>query len=374
MMKIFAPDVVLRFRSGRILLHTAASALPPFETEQPALIGWLCQFARPTDVALSLAKLSPADRAAVQQVLDYLTRAGALVESETATATAPDEERKHARSRSLLPQLARGVYELSCDLLAFGPFAERELARTTGVGVLARLESMLAALNGFAQALAALRPGYVHAQASALGLDAGSRALKVHLGCGPSVIDSFVNIDVWPAPLALNVNWGLPFEDGSVSYLYLSHLLEHLFFPRDVQPLLVEIQRVLAPEGVVRIVVPDVEQCINAYVQNDARFFASRRETWSWWPENPTRLEDFLAYAGAGAEPAHGFESHKFGYDFETLARVLTDAGFAEVSRCGYMASAHAALRVDDHSAVAKARYGESFYSLFIEARRCAAN
>ena len=97
-------------------------------------------------------------------------------------------------------------------------------------------------------------------------------------------------------------------------------------------------------------------------------FFASRRETWDWWPENATRLEDFLAYAGVGAEPAHLFEAHKYGYDLETLAKVLGEAGFESVRQSAYMASDDPALRVDDVSAVAKARYGERHYSLFVEA------
>jgi len=91
------------------------------------------------------------------------------------------------------------------------------------------------------------------------------------------------------------------FAAGSVRYIFVSHLLEHLFFPRDVKPFLAELRRALAPGGVVRIVVPDIEQSIEAYVNDDRSFFGNRREAWPWWPENPTRLEDFLAYAGANA-------------------------------------------------------------------------
>jgi ubiquinone/menaquinone biosynthesis C-methylase UbiE len=162
--------------------------------------------------------------------------------------------------------------------------------------------------------------------------------------------------------------WGLPFKDHSVSLVFVSHLLEHLFFPRDVKPFLAELRRVLAPEGILRVVVPDIEKCIEAYRVNDRKFFESRRETWSWWPENPTRLEDFLGYAGAGAEPAYLFEAHKYGYDFETLQRVLGDAGFENIKRSRFMGSSHPALRVDEVSAVAKAKYGDEFYSLFVEA------
>jgi hypothetical protein len=112
-----------------------------------------------------------------------------------------------------------------------------------------------------------------------------------------------------------------------------------------------------------------VRACIEAYVNNDRSFFASRRETWSWWPENPTRQEDFLGYAGAGAEPAWQFESHKFGYDFETLSKVLIEAGFLNVVRSGYMTSTREELRVDQASSVANAKYGDRHFSLFVEAQ-----
>src|SRR5688572_17111660 len=158
-------------------------------------------------------------------------------------------------------------------------------------------------------------------------------------------------------------------RDQSVSRVFVSHLVEHLFYPRDVRFFLGELGRVMAPGGIVRMVVPDIEKCIEAYAANDPVFFASRRETWSWWPENSTRLEDFLAYAGAGPEPAYLFEAHKYGYDFETLAKVLGEAGFEHISKSAYMASEDPELRVDEVSDVAKAQYGDRFYSLFVEAR-----
>jgi len=223
-------------------------------------------------------------------------------------------------------------------------------------------------VDGLRSELLQVRRGRLQEQLAQLGIDAAAKDLQLHIGCGPGHLPGWINIDVQPAPLAMNVLWGLPFAERSVQRVFVSHLLEHLFFPRDVQFFLGELKRVMAPGGVVRIVVPDLEKCISAYAANDRAFFESRRETWSWWPENATRLEDFLAYAGAGAEPAHLFEAHKYGYDFETLAKVLGEAGFERVRASTYMASDDPALRVDDVSAVAKARYGDDYYSLFVEA------
>jgi len=369
---VFAADTLVRFKNGRILIHTTSSPLPAFESENPMLVGWLCQFAKATVAETAIGALQAADRAAVTSVVDYLQRSGALVEAASAAAApaASDDAETMVGIQRHLRQLARSFYETACDLLGFGPYADKELIKRSGAGVERRLMALLAASDGLRSELAALRNEYIKSQVEALGLDARSRQHKLHIGCGKNPLDGWINIDVYPAPLAMNVLWGLPFADGSVQYVFVSHLLEHLFYPRDVKPFLAEVLRVLAPGGVVRVVVPDIEQCIEAYVNDDRNFFGNRRETWPWWPENPTRLEDFLAYAGAGAEPAYLFESHKYGYDYETLSRVLTDAGFGDVVRSNYMASQHPALQVDHASAVAKAQYGDRYYSLFAEARR----
>jgi predicted SAM-dependent methyltransferase len=365
---VFAADTLIRFRGGRILIHTTTSALPAFETEQPLLVGWLCQFRRPTPVAGALAAVASAEREGATRILEYLLKAGALVDAEVAAPTEPDQLR--ARTLQHMRLLSRSLYEVGCDLQGLDPTAEHRLSARTGIGIERRLMALLAAVDGFSRELAQLRGEQLEGQLASLGVGPDSRELKLHIGCGRDHLTGWINIDVHPAPLALNILRGLPFPAGSARHVFVSHLLEHLFFPSDVRALLAELRRVLAPRGLVRIVVPDIEQCIEAYASRDQSFFASRRETWTWWPPDATRLEDFLAYSGIGPEPAHLFESHKYGYDFETLERTLRDAGFVNIVRSAYMASSHESLRVDEISAVAKAKYGERYYSLFVEAER----
>jgi len=189
--------------------------------------------------------------------------------------------------------------------------------------------------------------------------------LKLHLGCGTHRLDSWINIDFHPAQLAMDVRWGLPFPDASVAFAFMAHTLEHFYYQEALQ-IAKDIRRVLQPGGVLRVVVPDIEKCLRAYVENDAEFFESRDKTWTWWPECSTRLESFLSYAGVGSW--FGFRSHKYGYDYETLRHLLLDAGFGAVERSEYMESRHDALRIDNASLVAGATYGKAHYSLFVEA------
>lgn len=98
---------------------------------------------------------------------------------------------------------------------------------------------------------------------------------KVNLGCGPVFIDSpdWINLDFSPASSAVrkaNLLDTLPLADESASLVYSSHFLEHV--PRDLVPgLLRDWSRVLQPGGIVRLVVPDLE--------NMAREYLSMRES-----------------------------------------------------------------------------------------------
>jgi aspartate beta-hydroxylase len=265
-----------------------------------------------------------------------------------------------------LAALARAVYELAADLGAYGPEAERLLAGAGGSE--AALRALLGDVLALRQRLADARPAWLDAQRARLGIAPDAKGLRLHVGCGGHALPGWVNLDLHPAPLAWNVLWGLPFADGAASHVFVSHLLEHLYFPREVMPFLAEVRRVLAPGGRVRLVVPDVAQLIDAYHRGDRDFFARRAAHWPGARGDGPLLPQFLAYAGAGPEPAHLFEAHKFGYDFETLAHLLRESGFEAVVRSGYLASEDPALRVDDQSAVAQAAHAGGHYSLFVEA------
>ena len=83
---------------------------------------------------------------------------------------------------------------------------------------------------------------------------------RLNLGCGPVHFDQnegWVNIDfdsAYAPDVVADVRQ-LPFEDNSIEEVYASHLLEHFSYD---EPVLEEWFRVLAKNGNITIVVPDI--------------------------------------------------------------------------------------------------------------------
>lgn len=99
--------------------------------------------------------------------------------------------------------------------------------------------------------------------------DLAARPLKLNLGCGGKRIQGFVGVDVVDLP-AVDVKMDVrqylhSLENGSVSNVYSRHFLEHIdgAIMRD---LLLEIDRVLQPEGRIELIVPHFS---NPYYYSD---------------------------------------------------------------------------------------------------------
>jgi predicted SAM-dependent methyltransferase len=360
---VVSPHVIVGFADGRSWIHCGDSGrvLP---VDDPALLGLLAAFARPKDPEAVTSE--SADPAAARRHVAALTELGALWPAGGTTDR--PEPTPGSLVEPFLAPLAVSLDGLAATLSAVGPEVAESIRKETGVGLEARLMACLAAFMSIQNAVGVRVPGWIRSQLERLHLP--ERGLSIHLGAGSAQLDGWVNIDVWPSELALDFRWGLPFAEGSAERVYLSHTLEHLPYPTAVMELLRDIHRVLTPGGKIRIVVPDIGAAIQAYVNDDRRFFEGRRE--SAWPEWSirTRMESFLGYAGVGPHPGMFGLAHKFGYDFETVSRVLADAGFSSIARSSYQESADPMFRVDHVSSYAGANVDGRYYSLFVEATR----
>ena len=216
----------------------------------------------------------------------------------------------------------------------------------------------------------------------------------LNLGCGQHRHPGWTNVDLVPAGgdvICCDLRQPLPFAAGSFTAAYAAHVVEHLA-PVEARRLVEELRRVLQPGGIVRIVVPDLEGIVRAYLTSleQAATNSAEERRWEhrwmtvelldqlvrgrsggvmrrWWNCEPVPCREFIesrlgqeAVRGMAAvaaeratrsarslapdeillaEPPSGrdvarFESrgerHRWMYDRLSLADMLTEAGFTD--------------------------------------------
>jgi predicted SAM-dependent methyltransferase len=91
----------------------------------------------------------------------------------------------------------------------------------------------------------------------------------INLACGSIFLDNleWINFDYTSEFKAVKINLlkRLPLKEETANLVYSSHFLEHIPYPKIID-FLTEILRVLKPLGVVRLVLPDLENMANSYV------------------------------------------------------------------------------------------------------------
>jgi predicted SAM-dependent methyltransferase len=167
------------------------------------------------------------------------------------------------------------------------------------------------------------------------------------------MLPGFINIDrqYYRGVAVMRLPAGLRyFSDASVSFVYCSHMVEHLDYPDEVHRLAAEIHRILVPGGAMRFVVPGIERIIRAYITNDTEFFKVQAQMHP--PSCTTKMEHLMYALQQDGE-------HKYGYDFETAEKFLKRAGFTRIINSAYNSSQFTELRVD---------YRGENLSLFVDA------
>lgn len=186
-----------------------------------------------------------------------------------------------------------------------------------------------------------------------------SRAgLKLHLGCGSTVVPGWVNIDkspsillgrvpglrsalavarvltrdqtraVFPAGIVrADVRGGLSYPDESVAYVYSSHMIQHMSRWQGLE-LVRECRRVLERGGVLRLATPNFEAMMTAYIRG-----------WSRNGEPPadavmSGLGHFVDQPGTRSSMIlrRLFTAPtQWLYDATSLTRLLNEGGFPDV-------------------------------------------
>jgi predicted SAM-dependent methyltransferase len=170
------------------------------------------------------------------------------------------------------------------------------------------------------------RAGADHA-ARATALEQAVR--RLNWGCGPAPAPGWINSDLLQAPgidLSCDIREGLPLESESVQYAVGIHGLQDLPY-LDVVPALRELRRVLAPGGVLRLGLPDLERAIAAYLRDDPSYF--------YIPD-----EEAATISGKLIIQMTWYGSNRMMFTYEFARELLLRAGFRDVLRCAFRETA----------------------------------
>jgi len=155
---------------------------------------------------------------------------------------------------------------------------------------------------------------------------------RLHWGCGSNPVPGWINSDQKDLPgvdVVCDIRDGLPLESDSIDYAVSIHALPEVPYP-DLIPVLQELRRVLRPNGVLRLALPDLDKGIQAYLRDDRDYFLI--------PD-----EEFESIGGKFIVQLlwYGYSRTLFTHDF--VEELLLKAGFGRVSRCPYKetSSAH---------------------------------
>jgi SAM-dependent methyltransferase len=183
----------------------------------------------------------------------------------------------------------------------------------------------------------------VAAASIAGGESAGSSAIrsqpivKVNLGCGENRLAGWDNHDI-----DVDITRRLPWADGSTDFIFIEHCVEHVGY-RQAIGFFEEALRVLRPGGVLRVVVPSIEQILAA---DDQAYWEFTKK----WGGEATRRG-----AARAILFSHG---HEMAWTESLMRSLLTYAGFDPVTLSTVGSSSHPELRgVEGHGKV----IGEAF-------------
>ena len=180
----------------------------------------------------------------------------------------------------------------------------------------------------------------------------------INIGCGNNLSDYMINIDYSWVPgldLCWDITCGIPLPDNNFQGIFTEHCLEHISFV-GVCKLLQEFKRLLKPGGLLRIVVPDAELYLDIYQSLKS---GSVRNFPYGMPQHPGSVQGTPMMAINAVFRDHG---HLYAYDFETMANMLTYAGYEQITRQDFNYGSDPKLLIDS-----KYRACESLY---IEAQK----
>jgi len=122
----------------------------------------------------------------------------------------------------------------------------------------------------------------------------------------------------WPKIKFNDLRKRLPFDDKSVNYIYCSNVLEHLTYWQTIK-VVEESHRILKSNGILRVVMPDLDVLIKNYKDPDVfnnEYWGYEKKKYKTFKEKI--LERFI-------------RPHQWMYNKKSFKNILVDACFDEI-------------------------------------------
>lgn len=178
-----------------------------------------------------------------------------------------------------------------------------------------------------------------------------NKNLYLNIGCGENIINNYDNLDFYSISnffkkkiIMSDIRYPLPFYENSYLGVFCSHTIEHLDYAHAKQ-LLNEIKRILKPNGIVRIAVPDLEKYVEFYL-NKKPFGEKQKFNEFYNFYNGCEAIWFLT----------NYNYHLSLWDKEMLINELKDSGFLNIRVCKFQSGLDVNLlkdiQVRDHESL----------------------
>jgi len=143
--------------------------------------------------------------------------------------------------------------------------------------------------------------------------------MKLHIGCGKRFLPGYKHLDVIDfdhVDFVCDARKLSMIDAATVSEIYACHVLEHVE-RCEVATVLKEWRRVMKPDGILRLAVPDFEAIVREYEEN----------------RDLNRFQGLL-YGGQ----TYDFNFHHVAFDYRSLSAFLQEAGFSDIRRYEWQA------------------------------------
>lgn len=182
----------------------------------------------------------------------------------------------------------------------------------------------------------------------------------LHIGCGLEVVDGWENIDASPSLRLAKIpligrkivavmggpNWskkakcgdllkGLNVSQNSCAIAYASHVFEHLSY-QDFFLALDNVYGYLKPGGIFRIIVPDLEKYIEAYIEKRSNGELATQAAFEFMHHSWTGHQGSRRNLYSRLREAFSNHRHQWMWDEPSLKTAFAKQGFTNIRRCNY--------------------------------------